>query len=68
MEKALLSIRETCTRVTLSRTTLWQKVKRGEFPRPIALGDGIRKAFVASEIDAWIEARIAERDAGQQAA
>ncbi|MFC3725460.1 helix-turn-helix transcriptional regulator [Neoaquamicrobium sediminum] len=62
MNNQLLSIRETCSRTTLSRTTLWQKVKRGEFPKPIGLGDGIRKAFVASEVDAWIAARVAERD------
>ena len=62
MENQLLSIRETCSRTTLSRTTLWHKVKRGEFPKPIALGEGIRKAFLASEVDAWIAERMAERN------
>jgi len=62
MENQLLSIKETCFRTTLSRTTLWQKVKRGEFPKPIALGEGIRKAFLASEVDAWIAERMAERN------
>ena len=62
MENQLLSIKDTCSRTTLSRTTLWQKVKRGEFPKPIALGEGIRKAFLASEVEAWIAERMAERD------
>ncbi|MEW9837753.1 helix-turn-helix transcriptional regulator [Mesorhizobium marinum] len=58
----LISIKETCRRTTWSRTTLWQKVKNGEFPKPIDLGTGIRKAFVEKEVDAWIESRVAKRD------
>ena len=39
-------------------------VKAGAFPRPIKLGQGrgATSAFVESEIDAWLEAKIAERD------
>jgi prophage regulatory protein len=62
MEHQLLSIRETCSRTTLSRTTLWQKVRTGEFPRPISLGTGIRKAFLEREVNDYIAARVAERD------
>lgn len=58
----LISIKETCQLTSLSRTSVWLKVKMGEFPKPLALGNGIRKAFVASEIDAWIAERVAERD------
>ena len=32
-----------------------------EFPRPVRIGDN-SVGFVESEIDAWIAARIAERD------
>lgn len=59
--KQLLSIKEACQLTSLSRTTIWHKVKADEFPKPIELG-GIRKAFIKSEIDAWIDSRIAERD------
>lgn len=62
MENQLLSIRETCAKTTLSRTTLWHKVTRGEFPKPIGLGNGVRKAFLASEVESWIADRVAERD------
>lgn len=58
----LISIRETCQRTSLSRTTLWQRVKAGDFPRPVKIGNGIRKAFVESEVEDLIAARIAERD------
>lgn len=58
----LLSIREVCALTSLSRTTIWQKIRDNEFPKPISLGSGIRKAFLAEEVDAWIAERVAERD------
>jgi len=57
----LISIKEACQITSLSRTTIWFKAKEGEFPKPISLG-GIRKAFVASEVNDWIAQRVAERD------
>jgi prophage regulatory protein len=40
-------------------------MKSGQFPKAIKLGPHVnaRKAWVADEIDAWIAAKIAERDA-----
>ncbi|WP_206456251.1 helix-turn-helix transcriptional regulator [Aurantimonas marina] len=58
----LLSIKETCQLTSLSRTSIWHKAKNGQFPKPIQLGEGVRKAFLASEIEAWISQRVAERD------
>lgn len=60
--KRLLSIREVCALTSISRTTLWHKVREGQFPKPISLGGGIRKAFLAEEVDDWIAERVAERD------
>lgn len=57
----LLSIRETSETTTLSRVTIWRKIKAGDFPVPIAIGKG-RKAFLASEISDWINERAAARD------
>lgn len=57
----LLSIKQTCRLTSLARTTIWLKVKNGEFPRPVQLC-GARKAFVAKEVRDWIDARIAARD------
>jgi prophage regulatory protein len=45
-----------CQRVAFGRTTLWQKVKNGEFPKPLDQGNG-RKAWRSDEVDAWIESR-----------
>lgn len=61
--KTLISIREVCSITSFSRSTLWKKVKEGAFPKPVSLSDdGIRKAFVSDEVQAWIDDRISLRD------
>jgi prophage regulatory protein len=45
----------------LSKSTIYQKMAAGEFPRPIPLGKQAR-AWSAAEIAAWQAERIAERD------
>jgi prophage regulatory protein len=47
--------------IAYSYTQLWRLAKTGLFPRPIKIGGG-RNAWLETELDAWIEARIAERD------
>ncbi|KQX20992.1 hypothetical protein ASD01_29710 [Ensifer sp. Root423] len=61
--RRLISIRDVCSLTSLSRSTLWLKVKAGDFPKPVKLSDdGVRKAFVSNEIDEWINQRISIRD------
>jgi prophage regulatory protein len=48
--------------ITYCRAHLDRLVKAGKFPRPIKIGPG-RNAYLEAEIDAYINARIAERDA-----
>lgn len=57
----LISIRQACQRLSIGRTTLWRMTIQTDFPKPIEVSAG-RKAFVESEIEAWIQGRIAERD------
>ena len=57
----LLSIREACMRTSLSRTSLYHAVVAGTFPQPLQIGPG-RKAFLESEVEAWIRQRIQARD------
>jgi prophage regulatory protein len=38
---------------TLSRSTLWEKVRAGTFPRPLKIHKQ-RIAWRASEVEAWI--------------
>ena len=44
-------------------TTIYDKMKRGEFPRPVELGPH-SVGWVESEIDEHLRALIAKRDAG----
>jgi len=59
-ERKLISIKQVCERTSLSRTTInnWRSV--GKFPLPVPIGEK-RFAFVESEIQQWIDERIAAR-------
>lgn len=49
-------------RTGLSRSEIYRRVQCGDFPAPVPLG-ARASAWVASEVDAYIAARIAARDA-----
>jgi prophage regulatory protein len=44
-------------RVGLSRSSIYLRISRGEFPAPVRIGDN-SVAWISSEIDRWIESRI----------
>jgi prophage regulatory protein len=51
----------------LTRTTIYEGMVAGTFPKPIRLG--VRAVgWLASDIDQWLDQRIAERDARLSAA
>jgi prophage regulatory protein len=47
--------------VGFSKSTLWVKVAKGQFPKPLKLGPRIT-AWRVEDIRAWIDARAAEAD------
>ena len=47
--------------IVYSRPHLYRLIHAGAFPKPIKLG-GNRIAFVESEIDGWLDAKVAARD------
>lgn len=59
----LIRLREVLPRVGLGKTALYARVRVGEFPKPVDLGGVV--AWVESEVDAWIESKIAARDGSQ---
>lgn len=59
--ETLLPRREVERRVGLGRSAIYERIANGTFPRPVKLGAS--SCWVASEIEAWIQERIAERDA-----
>ena len=58
----LLRLPDVLGRVGISRSAVYDLVARGAFPQPVKLGTRCT-AWVESEIDGWVRARIAEREA-----
>jgi prophage regulatory protein len=57
----LLPMPEVLKLTAMSRSTLYNKLRAGEFVRPVAIGQrSIR--FLESEVRAWIQERVAQRD------
>lgn len=48
-------------RTGLARSTLYQMMQAGQFPKPVRIG-GRAVAWLETEIDAWIKARLVERE------
>jgi len=49
-------------RTGLPRSSLYDEMARGTFPRPVNISDRA-VGWIEDEIDSWLAARIAERDA-----
>jgi predicted DNA-binding transcriptional regulator AlpA len=47
--------------IKYTRGHLWRLWSAGKFPRPVKLSAS-RNCFKADEVDAWQEAKLAERD------
>jgi prophage regulatory protein len=47
--------------ITYSRASIYRKIKDKTFPAPVKLGEN-KIAWLASEIDAWIDAIAAARN------
>lgn len=49
----LLRIADVAERLSMSRGTIYRKIKEGTFPQPKKLGHSVR--WVATDIEAWID-------------
>ncbi len=66
MAERFLRLSEVQRRVPYSRSTIYLKVSRNEFPEPVSLG-ARAVAWVESEVDDWITKRIeAGWDGGEE--
>ncbi|MES0024961.1 MULTISPECIES: AlpA family transcriptional regulator [unclassified Mesorhizobium] len=61
MNKAILRIKDVSRRTGLARSTIYEMMDTGTFPRPVKLGPR-QVGWVEGEVDSWIAARIEERD------
>jgi prophage regulatory protein len=50
----------------LKRSALYAAMSAGRFPKPVRLGEN-SVAWIAGEVQAWIKARINERDQADKA-
>ena len=62
MVTRLLNIREVCSLTSLSRTTIYRLQKAGDFPHSVPVSFW-RVAWLADEIDEYIESCVARRAA-----
>lgn len=60
----LLRRREVERRVGRSRSSIYALIADGRFPRPVRVGARAVR-WVEAEVDSWIAARIAEREAAR---
>lgn len=58
MKTVLLRLPEVKARSGLGRSTIYLRISEGRFPPPVSLG-GRAVGWVESEIEEWIESRIA---------
>jgi prophage regulatory protein len=65
MSKRILRKPDVLKKVGVSKTQLQTLIDTGEFPGTIKLGGPNARAigWIESEVDAWIDQKIAERDA-----
>ncbi len=61
MATRLLHLREVISRTSLSRTSIYRLMDLGTFPASVALGS--RVSWIESEIESWVQDRIAQRGA-----
>lgn len=48
-------------RTGMSNSTLYEEVAAGRFPKPVKIG-ARSVGWISTEVDAWIEQRIQQRD------
>lgn len=64
MTTKLMKLPAVLTRVAISRSKLYAKVKEGTFPAPISLG-ARAVAWVEAEVDEWVDSLVqASRKSG----
>ncbi|MFM5301830.1 helix-turn-helix transcriptional regulator [Aeromonas caviae] len=59
----LIRIREVIQKTGLSKSSIYDLMARGQFPKPVRL-TARSVAMIESEVDAWIAERIAARHVG----
>ena len=59
--KSILRRKQVETRTGLSRSTIYLRIKKGTFPKPVKLGERA-VGWIEPEIDSWLDEKIQSRD------
>ena len=54
---SILRLKDVKQRIGLSRSTIYQRISEGTFPKPISLGDRAI-GWLDSDVDGWLDQRI----------
>lgn len=64
MSKRFICGKDVARKTCLSKSEIYQRIKLGHFPKPIALGPR-KVVFLESDIEAWMQARMDQQDDGK---
>jgi prophage regulatory protein len=59
--RSILRRKQVESRTGLSRSTIYLRIKKGSFPKPIKLSERA-VGWLEQEIDAWVDEKIQSRD------
>jgi len=62
MQEELIRLTVVMTITGLSRSTIYDLISKGEFPKQVKLGNTKSSAWVKSEVYTWNAEQIAKRD------
>ena len=57
----ILKVKEVAEELNVSVQQIYKLVSKGRFPKPIKLGER-GSGWLTSEIDAWLQSRVNQRD------
>lgn len=63
----ILRFPEVVSRTGLSRSSVYGRIRSGEFPAPVPLGYGRAVGFLEREVSDWIETLVEQRSAADNA-
>jgi len=58
--RRLLRLKQLLDRTGLPKSTMYSRISTGTFPKQVPLGSSVR--WLESEVEAWIQALVDERD------
>jgi prophage regulatory protein len=59
----ILRFPEVVSRTGLSRSTVYGRIRAGDFPLPVPLGEGRAVGFLEREVNSWIDSLMNRREA-----